>query len=243
MIKNDVHLGDCLDLMQNISSSSIDMIICDNPYQQTTQNKWDKIIPIEPLWKQYKRIIKDHGVICLTGQGLFSAKMIIAAQDIYRYSLIWKKNKPRGFLNANKQPLRIHEDILVFYKKQPIYNPQKTTGHSPVHSYIKHTTDGSNYGKTKLGVKGGGSTERYPTSIVEIDVVNNEDTDKFHSTQKPVELGKWLINTYTNVGDSVLDNACGSGSFLVAAKELGRNYIGMDISEEFVNFAKKRLEL
>ena len=240
---NTVQLGNCLDLMKNIIDKSIDAIIADLPYQQTSQNKWDKLISIEPLWKEYRRIIKEHGVVCLTGQGLFSAKMIIAAQDIYRYSLIWKKNKPRGFLNANKQPLRVHEDILVFYKKQSTFNPQKTTGHSPVHSYTKHTTDGSNYGKTKLGVKGGGSTERYPTSIIEIDVVNNEDADKIHSTQKPVELGKWLISTYTNVGDLILDNACGSGSFLVAAKELGRNFIGMDINEEFINFAKKRLGL
>jgi len=229
----------CLDALPKIGDKSIDLILCDLPYG-VTQNKWDRVIPLDKLWVQYKRIIKDKGVIALTAQGLFSAKLVNAAEDIFRYSLVWKKNKPRGFLNANRQPMRVHEDILIFYKKQPTYNPQKTRGHPPVHSYTKHSSDGSNYGKTKLGFSGGGSTERYPTSILEIPVVN--ESALIHPTQKPILLGEWLIKSYTNEGDLVLDNACGSGSFLVAAKKLKRDYIGMENDGKYAAQAEKRLK-
>lgn len=236
---NKVLQKNCLDVLPQISDKSIDLILCDLPYG-VTRNKWDRVIPLDKLWVQYKRIIKDKGVIALTAQGLFSAKLVNAAEDIFRYSLVWKKNKPRGFLNAKRQPMRIHEDILIFYKKQPTYNPQKTQGHPPVHSYTKHSSDGSNYGKTKLGFSGGGSTERYPTSILEIPVV--KESVLIHPTQKPVLLGEWLIKSYTNEGDLVLDNACGSGSFLVAAKKLKRNYIGMENDGKYAAQADKRLK-
>ena len=172
--------------------------------------------------------------MALTAQGVFGARLIVAAEDLYRYSIVWKKNKPRGHLNAKKQPLRIHEDVHVFYRRQPRYRPQKTTGHSPVHSYTKHTGDGTNYGKTRLGIKGGGSTERYPTTILEIPVVNNDDPIHVHPTQKPEELAAWFIKTYTRRGGLVVDNACGSGAFLVAAKRLDRRFWGCDTDPESV---------
>lgn len=241
MLENHIYHGNCLEVLSEFKSESIDLIVCDPPFG-ITANKWDKVIDIDDMWKNYKRIIKPNGAILLFGNGLFSARNICAAFDIYRYSIIWKKNKPRGFLNAKKQPLRIHEDINVFYKNQPIYNPQKTYGHKPVNSYTKRSSDGSNYGKTKLGYSGGGSTERYPVSIIEFSVVNNDTVKRVHSTQKPVELGSYLIKTYSNENCLILDNACGSGSFMVAAKKNNRRYIGIDIDADCVEKTKWRLE-
>src|SRR5690606_33568674 len=187
---------------------------------------WDQIIPFDKLWEQYNRIIKDNGAIVLTAVKPFSAMLIMSNPKMYRYDIIWRKNKSTGFLNAKKMPLRQHEEILVFYKKTPTYNPQKTTGHKPANSYTKHTSDGTNYGKTKTGISGGGQTDRYPTSVLDIKVMNNDDPNKFHPTQKPVELFEWLIKTYTNEGDIVLDNCMGSGTTAVACLNTNRNYIG-----------------
>lgn len=236
---NNVYHGDCLEVLFNVDDKTIDMILCDLPYG-TTQNQWDSIIDPAKLWKHYRRIVKDNGVVLLFGCGIFSATMILEAKDLYKYTLIWKKNKSTGFLNAKKQPLRIHEDIMVFYDKQPTYNPQKTTGHKPVNAYKKNAT-GTNYGKTK-GIGGGGSTERYPTTVLDFSIINNDDPEKVHPTQKPVKLGEYLIKTYSNEGDLVLDNSCGSGSFLVAAKNCNRRYIGIDNDTKYVELAKKRLE-
>jgi site-specific DNA-methyltransferase (adenine-specific) len=235
---NTILHGDCLNLLSSISDESVDLILCDLPYG-ATRNKWDTVIPLKEIWEHYRRIIKKRGVIALTGQGLFTAKLIMSAPDIFRYTLIWKKNKPRGFLNANRQPLRIHEDIAIFYKAQPKYYPQKTSGHPPVHSFTKHSDNSSNYGKTKDKFSGGGSTQRFPTSIIPIPVVNEIQT--LHPTQKPVALGEWLIKTYTDKNDIVLDNACGSGSFLVAAKNLDRRYIGIELDKDYFEIAEKRL--
>lgn len=228
---------DCLRLMPSLPAASIDLVLCDLPYG-CTRNAWDSPIDTTLLWKEYRRLLKPNGVVVLTSQGKFSAIHVMEAEDLYRYTLIWRKNKPRGFLNAKRQPLRAHEDILVFYKKQPTYNPQKTKGHSPVHSFTKHSSDGTNYGKTKLGVSGGGSTERYPTSVIDIPVVNKPK----HPTQKPLALGEWLIRTYSNPGDLVLDNTAGSGTFLVAAAKTGRDFIGMELSEEYVELIVHRLK-
>lgn len=233
---NQIHLGNCFDLLPKVADKSVDLILSDPPYG-ITQNSWDQRFNLEKLWVEYTRILKDTGVIALTSSGILSAELILSAPKLYKYSLVWKKNKPRGFLNAKKQPLRAHEDILIFYKKLGTYNPQKTTGHPPTHSYTKHTSDGSNYGATKRGISGGGSTERYPTSILEIPV----ETKPLHPTQKPIALGKWLIETYTNPGDLVLDNACGSGSFLIAAAQLSRNFLGMEIDPNYHKIATDRL--
>jgi len=226
MIELDsIYNVDCLVGMKEIPDASIDMIFCDLPYG-ATKNKWDSVIPPDKLWVQYNRIIKPHGAILLFGQGAFTALMIMSNYSMFRYNLIWQKTKPSGFLNASRMPLRSHEDIMVFYKNLPVYNPQKTFGHTPVHSFTKHSSDGSNYGATKLGISGGGSTERYPTSVWQFP----SDTQKsaLHPTQKPVNLCRYAIRTYSNVGDTVLDNCCGSGSILLAAKLEGRHYIGMD---------------
>jgi site-specific DNA-methyltransferase (adenine-specific) len=160
----------------------------------------------------------------------------------FKYDLIWSKNKSTGFLNAKKMPLRKHESILIFYKNPPIYNPQKTSGHFPVHAYTKNTDDGTNYGKSKVGIKGGGATDRYPTSIINVPVVNNDSEDKFHPTQKPIELFEWLIKTYTNEGMIVLDNCVGSGTTCLASKRTNRIFIGIEKNPEYCEIAKKRLE-
>lgn len=237
---DEIKHGDCFELLKELPDESIDLVLTDPPFDMTN-NAWDVSINLEQLWKEYRRLIKPRGVIAICSLGKFSAKLISTAEDIYKYSWIWLKNKPRGFLNANRQPLRIHEEILIFYKAQPKYHPQKTTGHAPVHSYTKHTNDGSNYGKTQRGYAGGGSTERFPTTVLRIPVVNNDDPIKTHSTQKPVELGEYLIKTYTDPADVVLDNFCGSGAFLVAAKKLHRHYIGMENDYKFYRFATDRL--
>lgn len=223
---NKIYNVNCLEGMKQIDDESIDMIFCDLPYGVTARNYWDSIIPPEPLWAEYERIIKSNGAILLFGQDKFTAKIMLSNERIHRYNIIWKKTTPTGFLNAKRMPMRSHEDIMVFYKQLPTYNPQKTNGHTPVHSYTKHTTDGLNYGDTKLGISGGGSTERYPTSIWEF--ATDKQKTALHPTQKPLALCRYAIRTYTNEGDIVLDNCCGSGTIPLAAKLEHRNYIGMD---------------
>lgn len=211
--------------MKDIDDESIDMIFCDLPYG-TTKNKWDIIISPEKLWPEYERIIKRNGAIVLFGQDKFTAQMMLSNERLHRYNLIWQKTTPTGFLNAKKMPLRSHEDIIVFYKALPTYNPQKSQGHTPVHSYTKHTSDGTNYGKTLLGISGGGSTERHPTSIWKFST--DKQKGSLHPNQKPLDLCKCVIRTYTNTGDTVLDNTCGYGTIPLAAAMEERNYIGMD---------------
>jgi len=239
---NEIYHGDCLDLMENISDKSINMILCDLPYG-TTACKWDSIIPFEPLWNQYKRIIKDNGVIVLTAAQPFTSALVMSNILMFKYCWTWCKNKKTGFLNAKKQPLRQTEDVVVFYASQPTYNPQKTQGHKPVNSFTKHTSDGETVGKTKIGIKGGGQTDRYPTNILYIPVVNNDNSngDKFHPTQKPVELFEYMIKTYTNEGDLVLDNCAGSGTTGVACKNTKRNFILIEKEIKYVEIARKRL--
>ncbi|WP_260981332.1 DNA-methyltransferase [Bacillus pumilus] len=227
---NKLYNEDCLSIEENkgmnrIRDKSIDLIVCDLPYGVTNQNKWDQVLPLDKLWKQYKRVIKDNGAIVLTAIKPFSSMLIASNPKMYRYDIIWEKNKSTGFLNAKKMPLRAHEEILVFYKKLPTYNPQKTTGHKPANTYTKHTSDGTNYGETKSGVSGGGQTDRYPTSVWRIPVMNNDDPRKFHPTQKPVELYEKIIKTYSNEGDTVLDNCSGAGTAAIACINTNRNYI------------------
>jgi len=235
---NKIFLGDCLEIMPQILDGTVDMIFCDLPYGATA-NKWDTIIPLEPLWEQYNRVIKENAVIALTATQPFASRLIMSNLEMFRYDLIWKKNKKTGFLNANKMPLREHESILIFYKKLPIYNPQKTFGHKPVNSFTKHG-DGTNYGKTKT-MSGGGQTSRHPSSILNIPVVNNDSKEKFHPTQKPVALVEYLIKTYTNAGDLVLDNCIGSGTTAVACLKNNRKFIGIEKDETFYNIAVDRI--
>ena len=231
--------GDCIDVMQNITDESIDMILCDLPYG-TTQNKWDSVIDLDKLWKHYERIIKANGAIVLTAQGLFTAKLILSNEKLFKYKIIWIKSKPTNFLNAKKQPLRKHEDICVFYKKQPIYNPQMTAGDAYDKGVRKDQLTGS-YGDFKpKHIKSNG--ERYPNDVVFFEGENVDDYiyvktaesegKVYHPTQKPIELGRYLIRTFTNPGDLILDNACGSGSFLLSAILEDRHFIGIEKNED-----------
>lgn len=239
----DLRHGDCLELMKLIPDKSIDLVLTDPPYG-TTQCKWDAVIEFDPLWKELKRIVKDKGAIVMFAAQPFTALLIASNLQMYKYNWIWKKNKSTGFLNSKKQPLRNYEDIVVFYRKQCLYNPQKTQGHKPTNSYTKHTSDGSTLGKTKIGIKGGGSTERYPTSVLEFKVVNQDGTSdggNFHPTQKPVALLEYLIKTYTSEGQVVLDFTMGSGSTGVACKNLNRNFIGIELDDKYFQIAKDRI--
>jgi len=238
----ELWLGDCLELMPQIADQSVDLILCDLPYQVSARYKWDILIPFEPLWQQYRRILKHKGTILLFATEPFRTQLISSNFDMFKYDLIWEKNKSTGFLNAKKQPLRKHESILVFYKKLGTYNPQKSSGHTPVHNYRHNGETSYLYGKTKPW-QGGGSTERYPTSILKFNVVNNDNKEKIHESQKPVQLLEYLIQTYSNKNDLVLDNCSGSGSTLVAAKNTGRQFIGIEKEITFYEHSKKRLNL
>lgn len=243
IIKNGVTFtalfhGDCFEEMAKLPDGIVDMILCDPPYQ-ATRNKWDVALPMEKLWKEIHRICKPNAVIALHSGGMYTAKLMTSNPKEWRYNLVWHKTTPTGFLNANRMPLRAHEDICVFYRKTPTYNPQKTHGHPPVHTYTKRTTDGPNYGATKTGISGGGSTERYPTSILTF--ATDKQHEAYHSTQKPVKLEEWLIKTYSNPGDLVLDMCMGSGSTGVAAVNTGRSFVGIEIDEGYYETAKKRI--
>ena len=235
---NQVIKGDCLKMMNKIPDESIDLILSDLPYG-TTNNKWDFQIPLGKLWEQYFRIIKKNGVIILTSQGIFTAKLILSCEQFFKYKIVWEKSKSTNFLNAKKQPLRKHEDICVFYKNKPTYNPQMTIGLPYNKGFRKNQFTGS-YGLfNSVHVKSKG--ERYPTDVVYFKTAESEGK-VVHPTQKPIELGRYLIKTYTNPGDVVLDNASGSGSFLVAALLEGRNFVGIEKNEEVQLFKNKKID-
>lgn len=241
---NAIHFGDCLDLMKKIPDNTIDMVFCDLPYNQT-QNKWDSAINLEELWKEYKRIGKKNCPYVLTASTPFDKILGMSNIAWLKYEWIWVKNKSTGFLNAKKMPLKAHENVLVFYDKQPVYNPQKTTGHKPVNSYTKNTSDGSTYGDTKQGIKGGGQTDRYPNTVQKFKVINNDNTGnepRLISTQKPLELVQYMIRTYSNPGDLILDNCMGSGTTAIASLEEGRNFIGIEKDEINYSIATSRVQ-
>ncbi len=212
---NGLHQGDCIELMEGIEDQSVDMILCDLPYG-TTQNKWDSQIPLDQLWAAYRRIIKPRGVIALTSQGVFTAKLILSNEKWFRYKFVWVKSKPTNFLNARRQPLRQHEDICIFYAKQPQYRPVMWLGDPYDKGTRKDQYTGS-YGDFKpVQVKSSG--ERFPTDALYCKTAESETGGRvWHPTQKPVALGRYLIRLFTPKGGLVLDNAFGSGSFLVAA--------------------------
>lgn len=231
--------GDCFDIFPGIPTGSVDLVLCDLPYG-ATQNAWDVPLSYEALWAAYRRLLAPKGVIVLTATQPFASHLISTNPTMFRYDLVWRKNKSSGFLNAKKQPLRQHEQILVFYERQPTYNPQMTTGHAPGNKAVRvrHST---NYNPISKPTTYGGSTERYPTSVVDIPVLNNDSPEREHSTQKPVELMAYLVRTYTNEGDTVLDNCMGSGTTGVACAQLGRKFIGIEKFPEFFATAQKRL--
>lgn len=227
---NNIYNIDCIEGMKQIKDGIVDMIFCDLPYGVTTKNKWDTVIPPELLWDQYQRIIKPNGAILLFGQGKFTAKMMMSNEKWHKYNIIWKKVLPSGFLNANRQPLREHEDIMVFYNKQPTYNPQKVKG-KPCHKKGKavgknndDVLNNHNYGDFKVIETEGDM--KFPTSIWEFP--KPHPSIAIHPTEKPLELCRYAIRTYTNKDGLILDNCCGSGTIPLAAMIEKRNYIGMD---------------
>ena len=229
----DIKQGDCLELMKDIPDESIDMILCDLPYG-TTKNKWDSVIPLNKLWKSYERIIKDNGAIVLFSQMPFSAELVHSNLKLFKYEWIWRKDNGTGFLNAKKMPLKIHENILVFYKKLPLYNPQMRTGFKPYK--CKQGRHSTNYGAYEQGHITESNGERYP-----IDIIKFKKDSGLHPTQKPVELLEYLIKTYTNENETVLDNCMGSGSTGVACINTNRDFIGYELNEEYFNIAQNRL--
>ena len=238
---NEVYNGDCLELMNFIPDKSINMILADLPYG-STNCRWDSPINLEELWSHYKRIIKDNGVVALFAQTPFDKVLGCSNLDWLKYEWIWEKTQATGHLNAKKMPMRSHENILIFYKKQPTYNPIKTYGHKRKVSTAHHkrnTSTGEIYNKCD-NFRDYDSTERYPRTIQVF--ASDKQKLNLHSTQKPLALCEYLIKTYTNEGDLILDNVAGSGTTLVAAKNLNRNFIGIEKEEKFYNIILERLK-
>ena len=247
-MRNIVQQGDCLELMKSVESGSVDMILCDLPYgvlnKSNASAKWDLVIPFDELWNEYERIIKPNGAIVLTAQGLFTADLMLSNRRLWRYNLIWDKVAKTGFLNSKKMQLRQHEDICIFYKSQPTYNPQmaKCEPHKRNHSKgnmlapQKNSCYGS-FTETPTII----SDEKFPTYIISISKEHNTGSF-FHPTQKPVALFEYLIKTYTNEGDLVLDNCAGSGTTAIACLNTGRDYILMEQEEKYIDVICKRIE-
>jgi site-specific DNA-methyltransferase (adenine-specific) len=232
--------GDCLELMKDLPDKSVDMILCDLPYEVTSQNNWDKKLPLDQLWLQYSRIAKETTPILLFAQGRFTAELIMSNLQDFKYTLVWDKVLPSGFLNANKQPLRTHEDIVVFYQSQCTYNPQKIKGNA-CHSRgygVGSAGSGSNYNEYNMVETVG--DDKFPTSVLSFS--KPHASTALHPTQKPVELLEYLLRTYTNEGDTVLDNCMGSGSTGVASVNTNRNFIGMELDEEYFKIASERIQ-
>ena len=235
--KVQLYKGDCLKIMKDIPDKSVDMILCDLPYG-TTSCKWDSIIPLDKLWEQYNRIIKDNGAILLFAQTPFDKVLGFSNLKMLRYEWIWEKEQGTGNLNANKMPLKKHENILVFYKKLPKYNPQFIEGKP--YMITRQYNDNEIFGKT--GTRDGYVTKnegkRYPVSVLRY---NRELKNRFHPTQKPINLLEYLIKTYTDEGETVIDNTMGSGSTGVACLKTNRNFIGIEKDDKYFDVAYNRI--
>lgn len=232
---NRVTQGDCLEVMRLIPDKSIDMILCDLPYG-TTRNKWDSVIDLPSLWSQYKRIIKDNGAIVLTSSQPFTTLLIVSNMKMFRYCWVWEKSRFANQMMAKKQPLKIHEDICVFSKKQPVYNPQGLIRVDKITKQGKRITDNLGGGERPTEYKQ--EFTNYPRSILKFNSVGKT----VHPTQKPVALFEYLIRTYTNEGEVVLDNCIGSGTTAVAAINTGRQFIGIEHEPEYVEIANRRIK-
>ncbi len=230
---NRIYNEDCLEGMKRIPDKSVDMILCDLPYGTTARNKWDCIIPYEKLWEQYTRVVKDSGAICLFSQLPFDKTLACSNIEMLRYEWIWKKQQGTGHLNAKKMPMKNHENILVFYKKLPTYNPQFTKG-TP---YQCKSGRGSTNYREQSSVITKNEGFRYPLSVLEF------KSDKgLHPTQKPVALCEYLIKTYTNEGETVLDNCIGSGTTAIACINTKRNFIGFELDKHYCDIANERIQ-
>ena len=228
-----IYNEDCLEGMKQIPDGTIDAVICDLPYG-TTQNAWDSVIPLDKMWEQYRRVCKPSAAIVLFSGQPFTSALIMSNPDMFKYEWIWAKNRPTGFLNANRTPLRIHENVCLFYDNQPTYNPQGLR-YNP--KKVKRTKTGSNYGTTRSN-EYENEYENYPTDIIEF----SSEMDGFHPTQKPVDLLRYLVLTYTNEGDTVLDNCMGSGTTAIACIKERRHFIGFELSKEYFDKAVRRIK-
>lgn len=231
---------DCAKVLQSLPSNSVDLVACDPPYGVLNKRNpaacWDSTIDMAEIWGELHRVCKEDAAIVLFGQGFFSAQLIMSNPKNYRYTLIWDKvNRPTGFLNANRRPLQRHEDLLVFYKRQPTYNPQFTIG-KPNHNR-KSGGKSNIYGSYKAVAKQP-TNQKSPVSILRVE---KEHLSKFHPTQKPIKLMEWIVQTYSNEGDVVLDFCMGSGSTGVACMNTGRSFIGIELDADFFETAKKRI--
>lgn len=233
---NEIHHGDCLELLKDIPDNCVDMVLCDLPYG-TTYASWDTIIPFEPMWEQVHRVAKENAALVFTSAQPFTSLLITSNLKNFKYTWVWEKPNAKGHFNAKKRPMQAHEDICVFYRSQPTYNPQMTSGH------VRKTTTRDKSVNSELYQKNTkttsyDSTDRYPRSVQ----IFSQDTQKssLHPTQKPVLLFEYLIKTYTNPGDLVLDFVIGSGTTGVAAIQTGRNFLGIEKEEKYIKIAKER---
>ena len=233
---NKIYLGDCLKIMKEISDQSVDMILTDPPYG-VSRNSWDKRAPLDKMWSEFLRVIKPNGAIVITAVQPFSSMLVNSQLNIFRYDLVWVKSVASGQLNVNKRPLRKHEDILVFYKKQPTYNQQFTRGEPyEIHRKINFAGKGYNQQRESSKINTG---YRHPTSVI---YVPNPRIKGGHPTQKPVELFEYLIKTYTNKGDVVLDPFIGAGTTAIASIKAKRNYVGIEISKKYFDMALQNIK-
>jgi site-specific DNA-methyltransferase (adenine-specific) len=236
--------GECIEEMSKFQDNSVDMVFCDLPYG-TTRNDWDSVIDLNLLWEQYNRLVKDDGAIVLTAANPFDKVLAMSNIANFRYDWIWEKNKATGHLNAKKIPLKSHEYVLIFYKKMPTYNPQFTYGHKPMNAVkpkknIPKPDKLRNYGHMDIHLgNSGGSTKRYPRSVIKIPVINNDNPLKWHPTQKPIELAEYFIKTYSNEGDVILDNTMGSGSTGIACINTNRKFVGIELNVEYFDKANE----
>lgn len=240
----NLHLGDCLEVMKQIPDKFVDAIICDLPYG-TTACKWDSVIPFEPLWEQYKRIIKDNGAIVLFGSQPFTSALIMSNSKMFKYELIWEKSMPSGMATSSFMPMKYHENIVIFYDKKPTYNKimserseaGKVRAKTPISGAYKSSHVNLNQQITKQY----DAEKVNPKSILKFSSVPNAKGYKLHPTQKPVALMEYLVNTYTNKGDTVLDNCMGSGTTGVACNNLNRKFIGIEQDPTYFEIAKERI--
>ena len=233
--------GDCLELMKTIPDGSVDMVLTDPPYG-TTQNKWDSVIDLDSMWKELWRVLKPNGAVCLMSAQPFTSVLVSSQLKYYKYEWVWIKNLKTGNLNARRMPMGGHETIQVFYKKPPTYNPQKRNRTTEVKSGNKFNSKTQNYGKQREEYIDRQSDEISPdTAITHIKCVHNS-SGKFHPTQKPVELMEYFIKTYAQEGETVLDFTMGSGSTGVACINTNRNFIGIELDDNYFDIAEKRIK-
>ena len=240
-VNYEIYQEDCLSGMRRLADGSVDAIICDPPFQ-TTDCDWDVRLPLEEMWTEFNRVTKHDGAIVLFSQLPFAVDLINANRKMFRYEYVWEKSKACGFLNANKMPLRAHENILVFYRRLPTYNPQYRSGKAYVRGHEDRAASVYRAAKGKITVNDG--AHYYPRDVLHVNsVVGNSKTEpRYHPTQKPVALMEFLVKTYTNKFDTVLDATMGSGSTGVACMNTGRRFIGFELERKFFEAAKSRLD-